>query len=278
MMSNYDLSKTLFVSDLDATLLNSDGTLSDYTANAVNTLVKKGVKLSIATARSYHTAMKVAGKLKVHLPMILHNGVFIRDTLSGQYLHKCLVPDVDFVRKVLGEYGISPMVYSLGTDSEQYSFVRELLSPEQAAFQATREDDPRSNPVTCPDKMWGGDVFYVLCIGSPDILDGAYARLSGKYSCIYGDDYYSGDRWLEIFSPDAGKASAVSRLRDILGCERVVVFGDGANDISMFEIANEAYAVSNAVDALKSRATGIIGSCDEGGVVKWLIEHTGIHI
>ncbi len=43
--------------------------------------------------------------------------------------------------------------------------------------------------------------------------------------------------------------------------------------IDMFEIADEAYAVSNAVDELKSIASGIIGSNDEDGVAKWLSEN-----
>lgn len=42
------------------------------------------------------------------------------------------------------------------------------------------------------------------------------------------------------------------------------------NDIEMFEIANESYAVENAVDELKAIATGIIESNDSDGVANWL--------
>ena len=54
------------------------------------------------------------------------------------------------------------------------------------------------------------------------------------------------------------------------GCERVVVFGDSLNDISMFQIADEAYAVANAVEGLKKVATGVIGDNNADGVAKWL--------
>ena len=93
------------------------------------------------------------------------------------------------------------------------------------------------------------------------------------YSCLLGQDYYSGDYWLELNSPRATKAAAVLQLRDMLGCERVVVFGDGHNDISMFEAADEGYAVAGAADALKAIATAVIGSNDENGVVRWLREN-----
>ena len=57
------------------------------------------------------------------------------------------------------------------------------------------------------------------------------------------------------------------------GFDKLVVFGDSANDITMFRIADEAYAVSNAVDELKALATGIIGSNEEDAVAKFLIDH-----
>jgi len=49
-----------------------------------------------------------------------------------------------------------------------------------------------------------------------------------------------------------------------------VVFGDGLNDIPMFEIADEAYAVAGALDELKQHATGIIGSNEEDAVANFL--------
>ena len=53
----------------------------------------------------------------------------------------------------------------------------------------------------------------------------------------------------------------------------MVVFGDQKNDISMFEAADECYAVSNAVKDLKVLATDIIHENNEDGVAKWLMEH-----
>jgi len=42
------------------------------------------------------------------------------------------------------------------------------------------------------------------------------------------------------------------------------------NDIDMFKLADESYAVQNAHDQLKKYATAIISSNDEDGVAKWL--------
>ena len=51
------------------------------------------------------------------------------------------------------------------------------------------------------------------------------------------------------------------------------MFGDGINDIEMFKMADEAYAVENAVPELKEIATGIIAGNNDDAVAKWLKKH-----
>ena len=51
--------KTLYVSDLDGTLLNSDTKLSDKTKKIINQLVKNGMNFTFATARSITSAYVV---------------------------------------------------------------------------------------------------------------------------------------------------------------------------------------------------------------------------
>jgi len=55
----------------------------------------------------------------------------------------------------------------------------------------------------------------------------------------------------------ASKANAILQLKERLGCDRIVSFGDGENDIDMFRISDEAYAVDNAVESLKKVAPGL---------------------
>ena len=72
---------------------------------------------------------------------------------------------------------------------------------------------------------------------------------------------------------EASKANAIKQLQGMLDCEKLVVFGDGKNDIDMFQIADESYAVANAHEELKLYATKVIPSNDEDGVAKWLEEN-----
>lgn len=71
----------------------------------------------------------------------------------------------------------------------------------------------------------------------------------------------------------ATKAQAIKKLKKTRNCHKVVSFGDAVNDIPMFEISDECYAVENAVDELKAIVTGIIDSNEMDGVAKWLEKH-----
>ena len=78
--------KTLYVSDLDETLLRSDETLSKFTVDTVNSLIERGMIFSYATARSDSTARKVTAGLSPRLPVIVYNGTFILENGSGKRL------------------------------------------------------------------------------------------------------------------------------------------------------------------------------------------------
>ena len=53
--------------------------------------------------------------------------------------------------------------------------------------------------------------------------------------------------------------------------DKIIAFGDNLNDIPLFEIADECYAVSNAEDELKAIATGIIASNEEDAVAEFML-------
>ena len=74
-------------------------------------------------------------------------------------------------------------------------------------------------------------------------------------------------------SAKATKANAALQLKNILGCGRLVVFGDNRNDLSMFSVADECYAAANAVPELKEITTAVIGANDNDGVAKWILEN-----
>jgi hydroxymethylpyrimidine pyrophosphatase-like HAD family hydrolase len=75
---------------------------------------------------------------------------------------------------------------------------------------------------------------------------------------------------MDIHHSYGSKGNGISTLREELGYEDIIVFGDGDNDLSMFAVADEAYATANADDEVKALATRVIGHHDEDGVAQFL--------
>ncbi|EWM53663.1 HAD-IIB family hydrolase [Ruminococcus flavefaciens] len=263
--------KTLYLSDLDGTLLNSNQRVSDYTAKTVNELIDDGIFFSYATARSLNTARKVTSGIKSGIPVIVYNGVFVIDTATGEkMLSNLFGEDVHSVIDEMLSNEIYPTVYSIQNGNEKFSFVKDKINDGMKDFVNSRKGDSRTNPVETSAELHKGQIFYLTCIDTEERLLPFYDKYKEKYHCVFQKDIYSGEQWLEIMPLKATKSSAAVQLKAHLGCDRLVVFGDALNDTDLFEAADEGYAVENAADELKELATGIIESNNDDGVAKWL--------
>lgn len=269
--------KTLYVSDLDGTLLNSSQTTSEYTNNVINSLAEKGVLFSYATARSYSTARKVANGISAGIPLVVYNGTFVIDNLTGKRLvSNFFQSDIKNVIQELIDGGINPIVYSIIDDEEKFSYIKSKCNAGQRLFIESRKGDSRDNPVENESDLFKGDIFYISCIYDEAHLLPFYDKYKNQFNCLYQKDIYDDTQWLEIMPLKATKANGVQTLKKLLSCDRIVAFGDGLNDMDMFKIADECYAVFNAVDELKTVATGIIDSNNNDGVAKWLVENVEV--
>lgn len=266
--------RTLYVSDLDGTLLHSDQRLSKFTVDALNRLIGQGMLFSYATARSYVTASKVTAGIEPPIPLILYNGAWMIENGTGRVLkrHGFTAEEGRELFAAMTACGVWPIVYAVVDGVERFSYCPARSNPGTRAFNETRRGDPRER-VTEEARLMDGEAFYFTCIDEPEKLLPLYERYRDRFQCVYSRDIYGGEQWLEIMPRQATKAHAIQELKAMLGCDRVVCFGDGLNDLSLFAAADECYAVANAVEELKRAATAVIGGNNEDGVAQWLLEH-----
>jgi len=78
---------TLYVSDLDGTLLNTNTKLSEKSKEIINTLVQQGVKFTYATSRSFSSASEVIQGLNLSIPVITNNGAFYIEPTNGEIIY-----------------------------------------------------------------------------------------------------------------------------------------------------------------------------------------------
>lgn len=262
---------TLYISDLDGTLLRSDQRTSAYTNEVINRLVGEGMIFSYATARSFHTAQKATQGLKAKMPLIVYNGAFIIDNVTQKPLLANLFSEEEAaeILHVLLAAGVNPIVYCLD-DRERFVYNSTRINAETRAFVASRKWDSRDTPVDQDEALFRRGTFYFTCIDAEAKLAPLHARYRDRFTCVFSRDIYTGAQWLEIMPKAATKAHAARQLAKLMGCSRIVAFGDAVNDLPLFEAADECYAVANAAQALKARATAVIAGNDEDGVAHWL--------
>ena len=76
--------KTLYLSDLDGTLLTKNIIVSETTKRIINRLTEDGMLFSYATARSFVSAGKITEGLHINAPFIIYNGSFILDNATQE--------------------------------------------------------------------------------------------------------------------------------------------------------------------------------------------------
>ena len=264
--------RTLYISDLDGTLLRNDRTVSSFTAEAINGLIEKGLLFSYATARSLTTASKVTKNLSFRIPVIVFNGTFVMeaDTQSRLISNTFTKEETERISDVLIKHQIYPIVNAFLGNREKFSYVPGKETRGIHAFIQERQDDDRKRAASGNTELYEGEVFHVACIDEEEKLRPAYEYLKTDFPCVLYRDIYCNETWLEIHPKGATKASALLALKKLLNCDKVVCFGDGKNDIPMFRIADECYAVANAEPEVKAISTAVIEDNEADGVAKWL--------
>lgn len=256
--------KTLYVTDLDGTLLTNKGGLKDRAAEMIKRFGEKGILFTYATARRFHSAGLIMSKAEISLPVITMNGVIIADGKTGSVIKLNGFEEIplDDVKKTLEDNGETPLVYAFVNGEQRVSYL-ENDTGRIKNYLKSRKGDKTLRPCKSYSQLFEGDIYYFTIINpiiSSDTRDRLFSREKGFDYNQYYDTYFKEDLWLEVFSKKASKANAVLELKKMLGADETVVFGDNLNDLSMFKISDRRYAVSNAVKELKEAGDGVIGS------------------
>jgi len=269
---------TLYVSDLDGTLLRNDISLSDYTVNTINELVEKGMAFTFATARSIESARVFTSGLKLKLPVVTRNGAVLADNATGKHLEKAVFKDdeVSLLKELIPELPVCGFVSCFVGEKMIKNYVLGEHSIGLDGYVDYYKDDPAMIGVENIDALFCGQPGYVTMVSDKIYLDPIYDRVKEYrgWECILSKDTYRDEYWLEICPQNCTKAKTLLKLKERYGFEKLVVFGDAVNDIPMFKIADESYAVKDALEELKTLATGVIGSNNEDAVAKYLVSQT----
>lgn len=275
--------KTLYLSDMDGTLLNNEGVVSDESKKIINELSEKGLLFSVATARSVLSAKMLLDGIKISAPAVMQSGVVIYDFENKRTVKHYALGSKAYgdIIKVFEENNKAPFSFFLNREKEEYEIIfTHLTLPEHKAFYEARH------------KMLGSLIHKVEKYEIPIGFDPIFVSLCDKYEdlliikeqieaidgvgCSFYKDTYTPLWFLEVFNVKASKADGLLFVKKYTSANKAVAFGDNLNDLPLFNAADEKYAVENAVEELKGIADGIIKSNEENGVAEYLRDNAGI--
>lgn len=265
----------LYISDLDGTLLNEDKKISPHSKSLINSAINLGANFSIATARTPGTIVDILHGLNINTPVIIMNGAAIYNIKQNKYIHYTLLDNsiIDKLVFLINKHNIKSFIYTI-KNNFLYVYYDDLSSSFQLEFFNARKDSKYKKFIksSLPNNS---NVLYFTMMDYKSKIDSLYDEIKhipnisiAKYRDVYNDKVYI----LEIYDASCSKANAINYLKDNFKFDKIICFGDNSNDISMFEISDESYAIENAVEELKNKATKIIGSNTSDSVAKYIYE------
>lgn len=273
------MKKTLYVSDLDGTLLGRDSRLSDESVSLLNRLiVEHDVNFTIATARTPATVVNIMERVKSTLPFVVMNGAATWDNLQKRFvsISPLAQDEIEAVCNIFEAHGLHPMIYRRCGESLEVRHCGELSVHERAFVGERRGLALKKFFLDDEDyKTASGEALLIFSMTDYDKLEAVYKDVVGKTECssvCYHDIFDSAAGLMETYAPGTSKAIAVRRLADEIGAERLVVFGDNRNDIPMMKIADLAVAPGNAMDEVKAVADLVIEPNYTDSVARFILE------
>ena len=270
--------KTLYISDLDGTLLASDGHISDRSRNILNKVIKDGAKVSIATSRNlFAFDQRVAG-VDFSIPVILNTGGCI---YNCQTRHYDVISDIPFdrvlqLKKILDENEIASFIYGL-VDEELYLLYEGLFDEADQAYIKKRGPmyhTFKKDLASLSEMSDSCKVIFFVGYGSYEktkrILD-LSASVDGIKATIT-KDIYTGNYFIEICDESVSKASAILKLKEMYDIDEIVAFGDNVNDVEMLELSDRCYVPENGLPQIREMADMVIEKNDLDSVARFIVE------
>ncbi len=279
--------KTLYVSDMDGTLLSTDSRISPESAVILTDLNRDGALFTVATARTPATVEPLLRHTATIPLTVVMTGASLWNRNLRAYEDTLFIkPDTCMhVADVMSNFDLYPFVYTLDDRSILHAYHNGPMSKMDTKFVYDRRGlELKRFHINEPynlSELSRHTVLYFAMGHSDKIFPAAevleksteHPTSVSAYVDIWGNDVAI----LEVKAPGTSKADSVAQLKRHYEADRLVVFGDNLNDLSMMEIADVAVAVGNAVDEVKANADIIIGPNSADSVARFVYEDFHSH-
>jgi len=256
-----DFVPKMIATDIDGTMLRSDGSLSDRVRTALHEAAEAGIHVVPATGRPEMVATDVIEALGLGDYWVFANGAMTRNLTAD---------------KLVRGYWMSPVVAQglivemrAAFPGARFAIELEEGMAYEPGFEKIVPNRPPVGPIDDILDGFSGRVQKVLVFDPDRSIDELHAAVTLTLG-DHGVPSYSGLRFIEVAASLVTKALALDSLCGDLGIEvaEVAAFGDNHNDVAMLEWAGQGYAMANATDDAKDAAGTIIRNNNDDGLAR----------
>ncbi len=263
--------------DMDGTLLNSKGKITENTVTTLKLLLDAGHYIVPASGRAFPILPEEIKNISGIQYAVLENGAVVWDWKKKMPISASLLPDgvaQQLLLQVKAEY----------PDERYYTEVIAggIVCAEEADIPYYKDATIEGN---FEEYMLKDHEFVMDIHNRADILQRAekinlyfedrdvsetLRKSWGKRGDVSVTTSVSGNA--EFTSPDVNKGAGVAKLGRLLGIEKdhIIAIGDNENDVDMFDEAGISVAMGNASDSIKNKAVHVTYDNDHDGAAVFL--------
>ncbi|HWG02498.1 MAG TPA: HAD family hydrolase [Trebonia sp.] len=254
----------LVATDLDGTIIRSDGTISPRTVAAFARVEQAGAHFVLVTGRPPRVMPPIAAAFGNQGTAICANGALTYDMAADT---------------VVAEHLIMPEVLAAAAQALRAAIPGIGIAVEYAdghaaddMYQAVRWDVNAVIPRPGDKVMFGQPAAKLLGRHMEYTPDELLAKAAPVLDGLVNVSHSNGKSLIEAVADGVSKATAVEELAGShgIGAEAVLAFGDMPNDLPLLSWAGTSCAVAGGHPAVLAAATHVIGGNDEDGVAEYL--------
>lgn len=240
----------LIAADIDDTILDPAGKLTERTEAAFRRAIEKGAYVVLSSGRMIDSTRPYANRIGVNAPLVVYNGAIVYDLENEKILYSMAIP-METAKAIAAEAEKDHIYFQLHTARGFYTKVR------------TYRTDAYSKSVGLTAIITGERIFDMVDTDPVKMLficDPADTpRYIEKYSRMFPDVAFmmSKPYYVEIVAKGVDKSISLEKVLERLGVkkEEMVAFGDGENDLSMLKMAGRGYCMMNARDHVREKCS-----------------------
>lgn len=255
--------------DVDGTLINAEHVILDDTKKAVKALTRKGVPFVIATGRTPFGVLPLMQELEIDSPFISSNGGYVGDCRAKPLAQTGFdLPTAQKIRQAARDF--VPEVECAAYCGEKW-VVEHPDSPAALwEYNLVKVKPSKGMPEDYIEK--DGVVQKWMFVDPKDKMPALAEHLKKLFPDFIV--FISNENMLEVLPDGVSKAWGANEVCRLLNIDpkKTMVFGDGVNDIGLFEFSGLSVAMGNAPKTVRQKASLVTTSCNENGIARILDE------